>query len=246
MIRRPPRSTLFPYTTLFRSDNPPCLRDAWPGRCLIMRMMTQWVCYMAALTLIAHQPLAGGAPATTTNPFFHSMQVNGRWWLIDPDGHRFISKGVTTVLFAQDTIYGTNLSPSLETNKAKYGSPEAWRKAVAQRLTSWGFNTLGAWSDNGVAEITVGNRRLAYAPIVDLGEQFVGQKTKGQAWLHGIFPDVFDPDFETFARPRARATTRRARKQCRGKKKKGPSMVARNLPRFFRPGFRDVRPPARP
>src|SRR2546422_4620644 len=25
MIRRPPRSTLFPYTTLFRSDHPQCL-----------------------------------------------------------------------------------------------------------------------------------------------------------------------------------------------------------------------------
>src|SRR5256885_7469891 len=29
MIRRPPRSTLFPYTTLFRSLG---RRDAWPGR----------------------------------------------------------------------------------------------------------------------------------------------------------------------------------------------------------------------
>src|SRR5437870_6685222 len=29
MLRRPPRSTLFPYTTLFRS--PPCLRREIPG-----------------------------------------------------------------------------------------------------------------------------------------------------------------------------------------------------------------------
>src|SRR5256885_3811797 len=28
MIRRPPRSTLFPYTTLFRSDAPPMLRES--------------------------------------------------------------------------------------------------------------------------------------------------------------------------------------------------------------------------
>src|SRR2546430_12487326 len=27
MIRRPPRSTLFPYTTLFRSESPGALRD---------------------------------------------------------------------------------------------------------------------------------------------------------------------------------------------------------------------------
>src|SRR5260370_17070946 len=30
MIRRPPRSTLFPYTTLFRSDLPPSARDGGP------------------------------------------------------------------------------------------------------------------------------------------------------------------------------------------------------------------------
>src|SRR6266498_894762 len=29
MIRRPPRSTLFPYTTLFRSRRPPCATSTW-------------------------------------------------------------------------------------------------------------------------------------------------------------------------------------------------------------------------
>src|SRR3712207_8377551 len=32
MIRRPPRSTLFPYTTLFRSDEEPGRVDLQPGR----------------------------------------------------------------------------------------------------------------------------------------------------------------------------------------------------------------------
>src|SRR2546422_2529358 len=31
MIRRPPRSTLFPYTTLFRSPGPRRRRDVWCG-----------------------------------------------------------------------------------------------------------------------------------------------------------------------------------------------------------------------
>src|SRR5688572_32694799 len=30
MIRRPPRSTLFPYTTLFRSRRPSCLASSYP------------------------------------------------------------------------------------------------------------------------------------------------------------------------------------------------------------------------
>src|SRR6267143_3101100 len=32
MIRRPPRSTLFPYTTLFRSRGRPCLGGRYVGR----------------------------------------------------------------------------------------------------------------------------------------------------------------------------------------------------------------------
>src|SRR3712207_8408477 len=45
MIRRPPRSTLFPYTTLFRSpaiENRPC--DGWQPRKLKARTMqsTSW------------------------------------------------------------------------------------------------------------------------------------------------------------------------------------------------------------
>src|SRR2546429_6254891 len=35
MIRRPPRSTLFPYTTLFRSWSPRCL--AWQAACTTSR-----------------------------------------------------------------------------------------------------------------------------------------------------------------------------------------------------------------
>src|SRR3712207_7462648 len=36
MIRRPPRSTLFPYTTLFRSA-PGVLRSVWPELCTLIR-----------------------------------------------------------------------------------------------------------------------------------------------------------------------------------------------------------------
>ncbi len=116
----------------------------------------------------------------------------------------FISKGVTTVRFEADVIQGTDRHPYGEANKIKYGSIDGWRKAAAQRLIGWGFNSLGAWSDDALSAIAVNNQHLAYAPIVDLGATFVGQKQHGAAWLHGIFPDVFDPDFETTAHQRAR------------------------------------------
>ena len=160
---------------------------------------------IATIGFIVGQVLATDALTLKANQFFHAEKLNGRWWLISPDGHRFISKGVTTVQIAQDTIQGTDISPYLETNKKKYGNPTAWRKAVATRLIGWGFNTLGAWSDDAVSAVEVDNHRLAYAPIVDLGATYVSEKQKSAAWLHGIFPDVFDPEFETLAHQRARA-----------------------------------------
>src|SRR3712207_8212838 len=36
MIRLPPRSTLFPYTTLFRSDHPTAVRGHHPSRRLVV------------------------------------------------------------------------------------------------------------------------------------------------------------------------------------------------------------------
>jgi len=151
--------------------------------------------------LMAGSVHAAEASVAKAPGFFRSKKFNGRWWLLAPDGTRFISKGVTTVQFAQDNIQGMNMSPYGDANRAKYGAPQAWRKAAAQRLIGWGFNTLGAWSDEELSKITVDGKRLAYAPTIDLGGSFVALKTKGgQAWLQGVFPDVFDPDFEQHAR----------------------------------------------
>lgn len=133
--------------------------------------------------------------------FFRVQNDNGVWWFIDPKGRRFISKGVTTVQYAQDNIQGTNRSPYRETNDAKYGSVDNWRKAIAPRLMEWGLNTLGAWSDAELATIEANGERLAYAPNLNLGALFVG--TAKQAWLRGNFPNVFDPQFEIFARQKA-------------------------------------------
>jgi agarase len=153
----------------------------------------------AVPALLALAVAAGDAGAA--GPFFQVRKTDGKWWLIDPDGRRFLSKGVTTVQFAQDNIQGTSRSPYGETNQAKYGSREAWRQAAAKRLIGWGFNTLGAWSDEQLARIDVDGKRLAYAPTIDLGAAFVARKGRGkQAWLHGVFPDVFDPEFEKTAR----------------------------------------------
>ena len=137
--------------------------------------------------------------ASSAGDYFQAKQVDGRWWLIAPDGSRFISKGVTTVQFSQDRILNTEVSPYGDTNKAKYGTAEAWRTAVAGRLLDWSFNTLGAWSDAKVSSAAKNGRRLAYAPILNFGSAFVASRQNGNAWLKGVFPDVFDPNFKKSA-----------------------------------------------
>ena len=51
--------------------------------------------------------------------FFHAEQHNGRWWLIDPDGGRFIHKAVVSVA-------PLRTAGAQAVWKEKFGSDEAW------------------------------------------------------------------------------------------------------------------------
>src|SRR3989449_4756588 len=61
MIRRPPRSTLFPYTTLFRSLGLDGLHSPATGA---------RVCF------------SGGTPMVTDGPFTEAKEVLGGYWMI--------------------------------------------------------------------------------------------------------------------------------------------------------------------
>lgn len=134
--------------------------------------------------------------------FFRVGQADGIFWLIDPDGGRFLSKGVNTVRFDQDYIRDSNRSPYAEACRRKYGGEQAWRAAVAARLLGWGFNTLGSWSDQAVA--AAGPEPLALTPNLDLGMSFAWQHNeRAKDGPRQEFPDVFDPDFDAHVRRRA-------------------------------------------
>ena len=129
------------------------------------------------------------------NGFFRVVERDGVFWFVDPDGGRFLSKGVNTVRFDQDHIGRTDRVPYAETCQAKYGSAHIWRAAAADRLASWKFNTLGCWSDELVA--SAGSQLLATAPTAALGASFRLHRRDQ------IFPDVFDPEFSAHIRESA-------------------------------------------
>ncbi|WP_271618860.1 agarase [Bradyrhizobium sp. CCBAU 51745] len=124
--------------------------------------------------------------------FFRVAEHNGVFWLVDPDGGRFLSKGVNNIRFDQDHVGQTDRVPYAKACMAKYGSPPIWRAAASDRLASWNFNTVGCWSDELVA--SEGSRLLATAPTAELGASFRLHRRDQ------VFPDVYDPEFSAHIR----------------------------------------------
>jgi len=144
--------------------------------------------------------LVGGRRRPTG--YFRVAEQDGVFWLDDPDGGLFLSKGINTVDFEQDRIRHSDIIPYALACNRKYGDRDRWRTAVAQRLTRWGFNTLGAWSDELVA--VAGASPLAITPTLDLGRSHVWLNVSGPPEeIRQDFPDIFDPTFERHVRARA-------------------------------------------
>jgi len=108
--------------------------------------------------------------------FFHAQQAGGRWWLVTPDGKPFYSLGVNHVTASSDTDQQTGKCPYCEAVAKDYPSTQAWVDATVKRLQRWGFNTVGAWSD----DTTLG-KQMPYTVLLDIGSGA---------------PDYFAPAFE--------------------------------------------------
>jgi hypothetical protein len=56
--------------------------------------------------------IAGGKFRSTG--FLHAAELDGIFWLVDPDGGRYLSKGVNTVRFDQDRVRNSERFPYAE------------------------------------------------------------------------------------------------------------------------------------
>jgi agarase len=128
--------------------------------------------------------------------FFHTQEINGIHWLIDPDGYAFISKGVNHVSYTADNAPSLGYSPYGRVTAEKYGNAGAWAKASVERLKNWNFNTIGAWSSRETFK-----QGIPYTVIIDLASGAGGN------WQSGSFPDVFSDAFR-------QSVYRVAKEQC--------------------------------
>ena len=112
---------------------------------------------LLGLAVILAVEAGASAPAAARHPrrplvfsstgFFHLERERRRWWLVTPDGRPFYANGVDHVSAAPDVDVKTGRCPYCDAIAAGYPDLNAWASATVERLQSWGFNTLGAWSD---------------------------------------------------------------------------------------------------
>lgn len=139
-------------------------------------------------------------PKSAATGFFRVEKIGDRWWMIDPEGHRYFNNAVNSV---EPGSPGSLVkSASLV---EKFGDVSNWARATSDLLREVGFNGVGAWSHH--ASLRAIERPLPYTPVLDLMKQYrshrggVVMEGNYERFLEGV-PFVFDPGFETFARAR--------------------------------------------
>jgi len=122
--------------------------------------------------------------------FFRTEKINGRWWLVDPEGYLFISVGLCSVR-------NTDVLDE-KTFATKFATPAKWAETTGALLISKGFNSLGCWSD--WRPFRDGPRPMPYFPRWNFMSTYKSQrdpKFGARGYPHECMP-VFDPAFESF------------------------------------------------
>lgn len=127
--------------------------------------------------------------------FFRTEKIGNRWWLIDPDGGRFINKGVASVRTTPTSAGSLAL-------ERKFGDTAKWATQTKQLLKTHGFNGVGAWSE--LETLDPATPKLATTRIWSFMSSFGKQlgltfQQPGHTGYRGNAMPVFDPQFEGFA-----------------------------------------------
>lgn len=124
--------------------------------------------------------------------FFRAGRLGGRWWLIDPDGHRYLSIGINTVTpsrFAGEAL------------REKFGAPERWAAETTSALRELGFNSKGSGGPKDIAVMRGVERPLPYTWLMGFMSSFGKEKgltfaVSGHAGYSNECIPVFHPEFE--------------------------------------------------
>lgn len=133
-------------------------------------------------------------PEVKATGFFHPLQKNGRWWLVDPEGCLYLAKGVNSVRMVRGPEADARL-------KQAFGSETNWAAQTTEMLRTNGFNCIGSWSDFDL--LRAAPRPMPYTRMLNLMSGYGRQRGGLHAEPgHAGYPHncifVFDPGFETY------------------------------------------------
>lgn len=124
--------------------------------------------------------------------FFRAARLGARWWLFDPDGHRYLSIGVNTVTpsrFAGEAL------------RRKFGDPERWVAETTSALRDLGFNSKGSGGPKDIGLMRAVERPLPYTWLMGFMSSFGKEKgltfpMSGHSGYSNECIPVFHPEFE--------------------------------------------------
>ena len=131
---------------------------------------------------------------TQAKGFFYPKKINGRWWLVDPDGNLFIHIGVCSVNAGSSKMNKKAL-------KENFGTSKKWAQFSTKLLAKYGFNGTGAWSSNSLLKATadrpVYTQKWSFMGSFGRSKKLVRQEPGHLGYPNKCIP-VFHPEFEKF------------------------------------------------
>ncbi len=164
-------------------------------------------------------------PKLEATGFFRTQKYEGKWWLVDPEGHLFFSHGIDCVRMrdatpiegreswfenfpGQESAFGEFVSSGFALHGYYAGkTPRAFSFAGANLARKYGPDharvypeliqrRLRSWGINTIGMWSdEATRLLRRTPYVDAASSHGTRMIEGSQGYWGKFPDVFDPSF---------------------------------------------------
>ena len=152
-------------------------------------------------------------PKLRATGHFRTEKVDGKWWLVTPEGHLFFSVGLDVTRVMTDISNG-KLHPdwyespvpedgkmaftiwNLEKKFGRKDFDDEYYDFVLKRFDSWGLNTIGNWS---AGDLTVKSRKPY---VISVLERAKGVKRMQKFQLYDFSAPDFEQNFRAAIRER--------------------------------------------
>lgn len=138
--------------------------------------------------------------------FFYTKKIDGKWWVVSPDGHPMIHVGVTSI----NLKYRNEDNPVKRIRNSfeeKYGTKEKWAEDAISLLKRYEFNGAGCWADE--EQMRAYNQRhdqpVSYVAHLSLLSDYRKTIDKSRGYHTSeqeLFP-IFEKGFEDYCASRA-------------------------------------------